>query len=250
MRLARASLAFSVWLAASSMLAPGCGGAVAPLEGEDGGSSGGGSGSGGSGSGGSSGGGSSGGSSGSSSGGHDGGLVEAGVCQVDGVPCISSAQCCSGACQNQVCVGLLNCLPDGATCSTGSQCCANYCSHGQCGSTVPTCVADGGACKLSSDCCSGACASNVCQGPPPPPTCAPSPKTNQCDQCLVTQCAGPLVACESDPTCCQEQACFDGCYAGPGSGAACAQKCSSQYPSAAGANLLHCATQSCVSICQ
>jgi hypothetical protein len=249
MHLVRASLAFSVWLAAPAVLAPACGGAVATIGGDDGGSTSSGSGSSGS-SGGSSSGvsGSGSGVSGSSSGGASG--SSSGGCQVDGVPCIAATQCCSGTCDNQVCGGPVTCLADGSTCSSGPQCCSGFCSHGACSGPTPTCVPDGGPCKVPADCCNGSCVANVCQGPTPPPVCVPSSNANLCDQCLAKGCCQQVVACESDPTCSKAQACFDGCYAGAGTGGSCAQKCNATFPSAAGNALFQCAAQSCLSVCQ
>ena len=103
MGLLRACLVGAFALATASTIGAGCGGAVAPVAGDGGGGSSGSSSSGG----------------GSSSGGAaEGGPVRdaaptldapftpeapVGPCQVDGVPCITSTQCCSGSCVNSTC---------------------------------------------------------------------------------------------------------------------------------------------------
>ena len=239
---------FGVWVLSAvvvvgcSILGGGCGGAIAPVTGGDGGPSSGSSGS------------SSGGSSSGSSPNDGGPLSDApvtidapvGPCQDDGVPCIDSGQCCSGVCQNQVCGGTSACVPDGASCSTASQCCTLECAGGVCGGTSPSCEPDGVACSQSSECCGGDCNGSVCGGAS---TCPVSSNASACDVCLAEQCCTQVVDCESDLNCENSEQCFDACYTGPGSGGACAQKCESEFPSTQGTTLEQCAVSYCSSTC-
>jgi hypothetical protein len=87
----------------------------------------------------------------------------------------------------------------------------------------------------------------ICGGPV---VCSVSTTSNQCDVCLAEQCCTQLSACTGNTTCEQSQTCFDGCYAGPGTGATCAEKCTSEYPSTQGSALAQCAASSCLSACQ
>jgi hypothetical protein len=130
-------------------------------------------------------------------------------------------------CTGGYCGGPVGCLPDGATCSTGSQCCVNYCAGGVCGGPVLD-----------------------ASPPPPPPVCPVVWNGNACDYCLTASCCKDSYECELDPACLQMHACFDGCYAGPGTGVGCAQKCNANYPSTAGNNLFQCGVSSCVAQCQ
>jgi hypothetical protein len=213
----RSLLGVSLVLVVASMFGPGCGGAIAPVAGGDGG--GGGSDSG---SGGGSGGGS---STGSGGGPGDASVIDSrappdgppGNCQVDGVACLSAAQCCSGVCQG-VCGGAAPpCLPDGVSCGNASACCSNTCNGGICGGSVVGC--------------------------------AVSSNANQCDVCLASSCCPQLSSCDSNPNCAQSQVCFDGCYKGPGTGAGCAQKCESQFPSTQATALGQCGASSCIAEC-
>src|SRR5580692_5956938 len=51
-----------------------------------------------------------------------------GMCQVDGVPCISASQCCSDACTADVCGnGTVTCLADGTACTSAAEWCSDAC---------------------------------------------------------------------------------------------------------------------------
>ncbi|MGH7294053.1 MAG: hypothetical protein ACRELB_03925 [Polyangiaceae bacterium] len=112
---------------------------------------------------------------------------------------------------------------------------------------MPTCSADGVACQSAAQCCSGECNGGFCGGGPI--ACGVSSNANQCDVCLAESCCPQVNACDSNATCLQSQQCFDGCYAGPGTGASCAQKCGASFPSSQGAALTQCAASSCAASC-
>ncbi len=210
--LSRASLACSFFLVGVCWLGDGCGGAVAPVIGGDGGSG-------------------SGGGSGSSSGGsQDGGTTMTDSSTAVDAPIIGP------------------CEPDGVPCSFAAQCCTAVCAGGACGGLLPTCTSDGSSCQSSTECCSGQCSGGVCEEPTT--TCAVSSNANQCDMCLAESCCPQLSACESNPACAESQKCFDACYSGPGSGTKCGQSCAMQFPTTQGAVLEQCAASACLNACQ
>jgi hypothetical protein len=210
----RASLAGSLLLVGGCALGQGCGGAVAPVVGGDGGVAGS--------------------SGGSSSGGQDGGTTAADTGVVDSATAMDSP--IIGSCE-----------PDGVPCSFAAQCCTGVCAGGVCGGTTPTCTGDGSPCASSTECCSSMCAGGFCEATTT--SCAVSSNANECDICLADSCCSQLSACESNPTCTESQSCFDACYTGPGSGASCAQKCGMEFPSTEGALLEQCAASVCLTDC-
>ena len=208
----RAALAFSLLLVGALAAGQGCGGAVAPVIGGDGGGSG---------------------SSSSSGGGTDAGM------SVDtGTPVDSSLQ-------EDVTIG--PCQPDGVPCISAAQCCTAVCGGGVCGGIGPTCTADESPCQSSQQCCSGLCSGSLCVEPTT--SCAVSSNANPCDICLAMDCCPQLTACESNTACAESQKCFEACYKGPGSGASCAQTCGMQFPSTQGGLLEQCAANSCLTAC-
>jgi hypothetical protein len=146
-------------------------------------------------------------------------IDSAGMCQVDGVPCLSPGQCCSGVC-------------------TG----------GTCGGTTPSCLGNGVACSSASECCSGDCV-GTCQATTPP-SCPPPANANACEVCAAGACCDDVLACEGDSVCLETQQCFNSCYAGAGSGTKCAESCLQEYPSAAAQTLFSCAASECLSSCE
>jgi hypothetical protein len=124
-RFVRTFFGCSFLLGGASMLASACGGAVAPL----GGDAGGGGGSSGSGASGSD-------SSSSSSNGRN--------CQVDGVPCLDAAQCCTGVCSGGACGGAVaDASPPPPVCNVGwSANACDVCLTSQCCQYVSLCQQD------------------------------------------------------------------------------------------------------------
>jgi hypothetical protein len=140
------------------------------------------------------------------------------------------------------------CEPDGVPCNFATQCCTEVCGAGVCGGAGPTCTADGSPCQSSTECCSTLCTGNICEEPTT--SCSVSSNANQCDVCLSESCCPQVGACQTNATCEQDTECFDACYAGPGTGTGCAQKCGMDYPSAQGNLLEQCAATSCLASCE
>src|SRR5580692_12067996 len=99
-----------------------------------------------------------------------------GMCQVDGVPCISASQCCSDACTADVCGnGTVTCLADGTACTSAAECCSDACD-GTCGAT-------------------------------PPPSCPVGTNAGPCEICVADDCCSDVVACEADTVCVESEQC-------------------------------------------
>jgi hypothetical protein len=106
----------------------------------------------------------------------------------DGMFCVSSRECASGTCVENVCGGTVPvCSPAGSACSLagGLPCCEGTRCREAPGSFA--CLppsADGEACAEAADCASGVCTSGVCGIPPP--TCS----------ARGSSCLGALDCCE------------------------------------------------------
>lgn len=144
------------------------------------------------------------------------------------------------------------CLVDLEPCIYPDQCCSGICEYGNCGGNPPPppppCLPDGEQCTGSPPCCSGACLDGYCGGEETdsgPVSCS-APTGNACLDCLAGPCCPQLGACETDFTCSQTLACFEGCYA-PGQGDACFEKCNQMYPSPLATNLASCGAGQCPS---
>ncbi|MHB8418798.1 MAG: hypothetical protein ACYDCL_12030 [Myxococcales bacterium] len=105
---------------------------------------------------------SSGGTSGSTSGGSTGGGSSSGgstggpSCAVGQGSC-TTLPCCSGSCQQGLCI----CTPGGGNCQGGRDCCSAVCSAGVCAQ----CNDVGSTCQTNANCCSGSCVNGACVAP-------------------------------------------------------------------------------------
>ncbi len=77
-----------------------------------------------------------------------------------GSPCATGAECRSGVCTNNTCVGNGIGAPAGSACSSGDNCASDLCVNGKCavGSNLPT----GSSCASASECAGGTCIDGVC----------------------------------------------------------------------------------------
>jgi hypothetical protein len=123
-----------------------------------------------------------------------------------GEPCESTADCCTGLCDEAlgVCASTLSggseaCGDEGDACSNGTQCCTYNCQDGEC--SADACVGDTQACDVDGECCSGICTAdgtcadlNNLEGVPLPP----EAKTGSTDSTCLTSGNG----CADSGDCC------------------------------------------------
>jgi hypothetical protein len=91
----------------------------------------------------------------------------AGACRVIGAPCVTTGDCCRGACARVgqgplVCTA--PCIGEGAGCATTAECCAGSCSGAPatCRAQPATCSLLGVDCATDAECCSGQCLEGRC----------------------------------------------------------------------------------------
>lgn len=103
--------------------------------------------------------------------------------------CNNSAQCCTGSCQNSVCVSGSTCTAVGGACQNNGDCCTSTCGDNICQSVV--CANIGTSCTTNANCCSNVCADNlitfICRKP---------------------NCVAEDQPCQNDTDCC-DGFCFD-----------------------------------------
>jgi hypothetical protein len=84
--------------------------------------------------------------------------------------CTSNGECCSGDCNNGVCI-LPPCTSDGLACGGNGACCSLSCVGGTCAALNPSCSTIGNECGTAADggalpaCCSKYCLAGRCQQP-------------------------------------------------------------------------------------
>lgn len=135
------------------------------------------------------------------------------ACRPVSESCNNSAQCCTGNCQNNVCVpGSPACTEFGLACAANSDCCSGICGDGIC-RAIP-CTNLGGTCQNNGNCCSSTCGDGICQ----PVVCSNigsicATNANCCSNicalsffeftCRKPNCVGDGASCQNDSDCCE-----------------------------------------------
>ncbi len=99
--------------------------------------------------------------------GLDGGIgQDSGDCLGTGATCTENEECCSGRCENNLCLGASGlCDGLGEPCTSPGACCSGRCEavpSGDMVCVVGGCVGDGDACTAAIDCCSMSCVDGEC----------------------------------------------------------------------------------------
>ena len=85
-----------------------------------------------------------------------------GGCTASGTTCVTSAECCTGACDSNHLCAAGTCAAAGADCKVATDCCTLDCSAGKC--SAMQCVSDGQPCSAGgAACCSTQCVSGACK---------------------------------------------------------------------------------------
>src|SRR3954447_836954 len=135
------------------------------------------------------------------------------ACRPVNETCNNAGQCCTGNCQNSLCIpGSSSCTEFGLACTSNGDCCSGICGDGIC-RAIP-CTNLGGSCQNNGNCCSSTCGDNICQ----PVVCSNvgsicATNANCCSNicalsffeftCRKPNCVGDGAPCQNDSDCCE-----------------------------------------------